>query len=327
MLRSSVRGRMSAPRIVECPHSELVPELLGDDHSRQPQEPDVFARRYRTKMNGAKRGRGMETQKVLLGARWDEPRQNQRIVAAHAAGLLDYAEVNYPVMPGAEPSLGSMPIFVHCPVNPLASPHGYNRKLAELIRREGERHNSPWIGEHLCWAGEGDEGRLGYIVTPPVADATVQIAIENVTELQSYYGRPVALELAPIYNLAGELSSEMEFLGKVADGANSLVLLDVAHWTASNRNLGRPADFGLDKISPERIVEVHVAGIRGSRSSPFWHDSHADIPEPAILELTADLVRTLPKLRAVTFEHADDAPEDAFMSTLELLRDITSAAK
>ncbi|MBR1033796.1 MULTISPECIES: DUF692 family multinuclear iron-containing protein [Bradyrhizobium] len=271
----------------------------------------------------------METEyrKVLLGARWDEPSQNKRIIAAHSAGLLDYAEVNYPVMPGAEPSLGQIPIFVHCPVNPLASPYGYNRKLAELIRREGERHRSPWIGEHLCWAGEGDEGRLGYIVTPPVAEATVQVAVENVAKLQAYYGRSIALELAPIYSLAGELSSEMEFLGMVAEGANSLVLLDVAHWTASNRNLGRSIDFGLDKISPARIVEIHVAGIRRSRSGPFWHDSHADVPEKAILELATDLIRTLPMLRAVTFEHAESAPEDTFISTLEVLKHIVAAAK
>jgi uncharacterized protein (UPF0276 family) len=258
--------------------------------------------------------------RVLLGARWDEPRQNSRICAAYERGLIDYAEVNFPLMPGSTADLADTPVFVHCPVNPVASPYGFNRRLAEILKRAAVTHGSPWVGEHLCWTGEGEEGRLGYIITPPLCNELVEIAAANVADLQVLYGRPVALELAPLYHQAGDFGDEMEFLGRVAVSANALIILDVAHWTVSNRNLGRPLDHGLDRLPPERIVELHVAGVRRASSSPFWHDSHGDIPEPAIVELALHLTRTLPRVRALTFEHADTAPQTDFWSTLELLR-------
>ncbi|KFA94044.1 hypothetical protein Q664_05230 [Archangium violaceum Cb vi76] len=235
--------------------------------------------------------------------------------------MIDYVEVNYPLMPGGSPDVSpTAPILVHCPINPIASVHGFNRALARQVRAAAIEHGSPWIGEHLCWAGPGPEGRLGYIVNPLFCDAVRDAAIENARALTAFYGRPIALELAPVYDSTGTFDSEVHFLASVARAADTHVIFDLAHWTASNRNLRRPADFGLDVLEPERIVELHLAGIRSGRSGRFWHDSHGDVPEEELLELTAHLARRLPRLAAVTFEHAEDAPEADFMRTLERLR-------
>lgn len=264
--------------------------------------------------------------RVRLGARWDEPAQDERLRRAFDRGLIDYVEANYPITPGHPPQVGpGLPVFVHCPINAIASPQGVNLRLAEQVREAAYAFESPWVGEHLCWAGPGDEGRLGYIVTPLLSEEFVEVAAENTKMLARLYGRPVALELAPVYQKAGELESEVHFLGAVAERADARIIFDVAHWTASNRNLGRAPDFGLDAVELERIVELHVAGIRSSKNGRWWHDSHDRIPEQTVLDFVARLVKALPALEAVTFEHDPTSPEEDFVTTLEALRPLVAA--
>lgn len=258
---------------------------------------------------------------VRLGARWDESSQNARLSAAAAAGLIDYIEANYPISPAHPPRLApAVPVLVHCPINAIASPQGVNFRLAEMVRAAADLHDSPWVGEHLCWAGSGVEGRLGYIVTPILCPEFQAVAVRNTRALSAFYGRKVALELAPVYQLSGSFDSELHFLAAVAEEADAFIIFDLAHWTASNRNLRRPADFGLDVLPLHRVVELHVAGIRPSNAGTAWHDSHDRLPEPSMLELAAELATNLPNLRAVTFEHADGAPEEDLMRTLDTLR-------
>lgn len=262
----------------------------------------------------------MTTSKLLIGARRDDPTQTARLVRAAESGLIDYVEANYPIGKHEQPQVGALPVFVHCPANPTASVHGVNRHLARQVRDAAERYDSPWIGEHLCWLGPEPEGRVGYIVNAIRDRDVAAVAVENVSELQRYYGRSIALELGPHYDHLGDYPSELHFVNDIACRAETLLLLDVAHWTASNRNLGRAEDYGLDVLDAERIVELHIAGLRPGRAGSSWHDAHDLLPEAALREMTKHLATTLPNLKAVTFEHAPGAPEAEFLSFLETLR-------
>ncbi len=247
--------------------------------------------------------------------------QDARLTRAFEAGLIDYVEANFPITPGYPPRVGGdAPVFVHCPVNGIASPLGVNQRLAGQVREAAVLYDSPWVGEHLCWTGPEAEGRLGYIATPLLCEPFRDIAVHNTRRLAEFYDRPVALELAPVYQLTGSYESEIHFLDSVAREADALIILDVAHWTASNRNLGREPDYGLDALDASRIVELHVAGIRAGSGGDVWHDSHDRVPEDAIMDLTEHLLDDLPALRAVTFEHAHDGPEQELVDTLERLR-------
>ena len=127
----------------------------------------------------------------------------------------------------------------------------------------------------------------------------------------------MALELSPIYTHATQFDSEMHFLGAVAREADTGVILDITHWQIANKNLDRPADYGLDAIEPERIVELHVAGMRLGSDGRFWHDAHELPPSPEVLDFMAGFVRDLPSLEAVTFEHNPSAPEEDFFRCLD----------
>lgn len=262
---------------------------------------------------------------VLVGARWDEPTQCVRMNRAFRAGLIDYVEANYPVNSGQVPSVyPEIPIYIHCPINPLASPQGVNPRIAQQIRQAADDFDSPWIGEHLCWAGPDIEGRLGYIVSPLFCPEFVEVAVRNVRSLSAFYRRPIALELAPVYQRTGSMESEMHFLGAVAEEADSYIILDIAHWFISNRNLRRPVDYGIDQLPVQRVVELHIAGIRPGQDGRWWHDSHDRVPEQEIFDAVGDFVQRLPSVRAVTLEHADSAPESDFLKSLDMLRSVLS---
>jgi uncharacterized protein len=259
---------------------------------------------------------------VMLGARWEDPSQDDRIKKARRNGLIDFVEVNYPVEFGWDPASLDAPILVHTSSNPICSFHGVSPRIATMIKQGADNCASPWIGEHLTWLGSENTGSLGYQINPLFTDEFKDVAVGNVNSLTEFYGRPIALELGPIYLPATGYESEIHFLRDVAVETGSSIILDITHWQIANRNLGRPAAYGLDVLPKEIIVELHVAGMRLGAEDQTWHDAHFLLPDDEVLEFTADLVATLPNLQAVTFEHQADGPEDDFHQTLEKLNTV-----
>ena len=181
----------------------------------------------------------------------------------------------------------------------------------------------PWVGEHLAWLNLEPSGSLGYVVSPFFLKDYVKVAVDNIHFLQDYYGSKIALELGPVYGHSGEFESEMHFLGEVAEAADALIILDVTHWQISNLNLKRDSMYGLEALNPDRIVELHIAGMRASSDGNYWHDSHAHMPTDTVLDLVRDnLKNILPKLEVVTLEHSADAPESDFYTSLKAIRSI-----
>lgn len=262
---------------------------------------------------------------VMLGARWDDLAQNGRIAAARDRGLIDYIEVNYPIPFDSDPYDLDLQVLAHTSSNPTCSIHGVNPSVARFVKEGAERSGSPWIGEHLTWLGASETGSLGYQINPLFTQDFRDVAADNVRRLRDYYGREIALELGPIYVDATAYESEMHFLADVAAAADTSIILDVTHWQIANRNLGRPVDFALDVLPKDKIVELHIAGMREG-SDGYWHDAHQLEPEDDIVAMVGRFAHDFPKLRAVTFEHHAAAPEDAFFASLErinaVMRDV-----
>ena len=263
---------------------------------------------------------------VMLGVRWDDPMQNPRIEMARDRSLIDYTEVNYPIPFAANPAALGLPILAHTSSNPTCSVHGINPAVARFVRDGAAAAESPWVGEHLTWLGTASTGSLGYQINPLFTPEFRDVAAANVRRLKDYYGRPVALELGPIYVGATGYESELHFLADVAEAADALIILDVTHWQIANLNLGRDENYGIDALPADRIVELHVAGMRLG-SDGFWHDSHHDTPSDSVLAHVARLVGGLPALRAVTFEHHAKAGEPEFLATLDHLNSILAGRR
>lgn len=259
---------------------------------------------------------------VRIGARWDDPVQNERIQTAFSQGLIDYIEVNYPVPFASDPHGLGIPVLAHTSSNPTCSAEGINLNIARRIKEAADETNSPWIGEHLSWLGTAQTGSLGYQINPLFIQEVAEVTAINIQRLCEYYDRPVALELGPIYIRSTGFESEMHFLGSVAEKVDTKVILDVTHWQIGNRNLDRPTDYGLAAIDPFRIVELHIAGMRLGSDQRFWHDAHELLPDDEVLSISSTLIEDLPAVEAITFEHSPAAAEEDFFQGLEQINQL-----
>lgn len=254
---------------------------------------------------------------ILIGARWDDSSQNHRFNCARALGLLDYAEVNYPISPAENPAEIGIPILAHTSNNALCSAHGIDMQVASLVCNGAAASNSPWVGEHLALLSPAGTGALGYVINPLFTKEFAAISVNNARQLSSIYHRPIALELGPLYTQPnGEYLSEMHFLGEIARAANTFIILDLTHWAVSNKNLQRSPTFGFEHLPHERVVELHIAGWRKSPGKNVWHDAHGQLLSEEVLELLATVAPRLPALQAVTLEQSIERSEDDFLLSL-----------
>ena len=260
---------------------------------------------------------------IMVGARWEDASQNARFSCARSLGLLDYAEVHYPVSPAHNPGAMGLKILAHASSNALCSAHGIDMEVAQKVRAGALAANSPWVGEHLALLSPEGTCALGQAINPLFTEEFVAISVVNARQLAGLYGRPIALKLGPLYtHPKGDYRSEMHFLAEVALAANALIVLDLSHWTVSNKNLRRPPTFGFDHLPLERVVELQLAGWRKSPTQNLWHDAHEEPPGEEILALLAAVLPQLHQLKAVTLEQTMERSTEDFLLSLDKVHSV-----
>ncbi|HLK40457.1 MAG TPA: DUF692 domain-containing protein [Polyangiaceae bacterium] len=259
-------------------------------------------------MTGAVRGVG-------LGLRWDfmdelleraegdvpidflelSPENYMGRGGRHASALRDLAD-RYPLVThGLTLSLGG--------TDPLDDV--YLRELASIARDLG----SPWHSDHLCFGAVG--GRVLHDLLP-VAFRTAGVTriADRIRRARDAIGMPLAIENVSYYLHPGRADmGEAEFLSRVCEAADCVLLLDVNNAYVNAQNFGFDVDAWMRAAPLERVVQIHVAGHEwfageggdlGGRCDPgasgaFIVDTHgADVPDPVLALLRRVLARTGP---------------------------------
>jgi uncharacterized protein (UPF0276 family) len=96
-----------------------------------------------------------------------------------------------------------------------------------------------------------------------------------------------------------------DFLCRVVDTTNCLLVLDVANLYGDSINFGHDPLQAIHRLPLERVAYVHVAG--GLLRDGVWHDSHAGPVPDAVFELVAELASRRPGL-PVLLERDDRWP-------------------
>jgi len=128
--------------------------------------------------------------------------------------ILEKIRADYPVvMHGVSLSIGT--------IDPLNS--DYLAKLKKLA----DRLNPPWISDHLCWTGIAHKNSHDLLPVPYTEEA-LQHIIERIRQVQDYLERPILIENPSTYIEFNESEmSEVEFIGRMAEGADCGLLVDV----------------------------------------------------------------------------------------------------
>lgn len=161
-----------------------------------------------------------------------------------------------------------------------------------------------WIcGDAGLWHfGPRERGHM--LLLPPVLTAESADALaEGVRRLRAETGLEVLPENPPGTAFVGDLHL-LDYFARLAERADTGLLLDCAHLAIYQRATGRAPLDGLDDFPLERVVEIHVAGGQPREAHGYrWiEDDHSPDVLPETWAIVDAVVARAPNLRAVVFE-------------------------
>ncbi len=185
--------------------------------------------------------------------------ENYMVPGGKPLAHLDRIRADYPVvMHGVSLSIGS--------TDPLDE--DYLDALAALA----ERARPEWISDHLCWT-RVDHTNSHDLLPLPYNEAVVDHVAGRIRQVQDRLGRQILIEnLSSYVTYHASEMSEWEFLDEIARRADCLILLDINNiFVSAHNHHFDPMDYLLG-ISPERVMQFHLAG--HSHSGPLIVDTH-----------------------------------------------------
>ncbi len=196
----------------------------------------------------------------------------------------------------------------------------------EATSKHIETVGSSWFAQDVAYCfweeGPGYSTQLGYFIPPPFNQASLQLAVERVKEVQAKVSVPVAVEPPPVTFITGTLPL-FSFFGSLAKQADCAILLDMGHLVSYEMASGRSVLEAIDELPCERVVEVHIAGgrLKEGDTGPIYVDAH----ECAIVDQTWQMLESmlprLPNVKAVCYE-CEGVNESSVLTTLERIRKI-----
>ena len=185
--------------------------------------------------------------------------ENYLVPGGKPLHYLDRIRADYPVvLHGVSLSIGSI-----APLN-----GGYLDALETLVRRV----EPVWVSDHLCWTGTGGVN-LHDLMPMPYTEAALAHLVPRICEVQDRLGQRILIENVSSY--VGYRSSEMtewEFIARLAEAADCLLLLDVNNVYVNSVNHGFDPDEFIHGVPIERVAQFHLAG--HERQGTFIIDTH-----------------------------------------------------
>ena len=152
-----------------------------------------------------------------------------------------------------------------------------------------------WHSDHACFGSVGDV--FAHDLLPlPFTDEAVEVVCARVGEAQDALGVEIALENVSYYAPMGDDPlAEVDFLNEILSRSGAKLLLDVNNVFVNSQNFGFDGRAWIDRVRPESVVQMHVAGHK-VRDDGLRIDTHGEpIPEGVYELLTHTLARTGPK--------------------------------
>jgi hypothetical protein len=232
------------------------------------------------------------------------------------------------------------PIVSHGLCGDFAGAAPVDDELTVELGRFLRRHGARWYSDHLCFTHVAGAEVHDLLPLPHTDEAALRVA-ERVRLLRDRLALPIALENVSAYLRAptppgSTVLDEADFVRRVVEAADCLLLLDVNNVYVNAVNFGFDADDYVARLPLERVVQIHMAGHlveeRDNTGAPtLLIDTHG---APVIDPVYALLQRTLERMRAenlvlppVLLERDHDIPPlPALEQELQRLRATVDAA-
>ena len=196
----------------------------------------------------------------------------------------------------------------------------------EETARHIETVHSPWFAQDCAYCfwqeGAGYSSQLGYFIPPIFNQASLELAIQRIKEVQAVARVPVAIEPPPVTFVAGTIPL-FNFFGELARATDCAILLDMGHLVSYEMASGRKVRDALNELPCERVVEVHVAGGRlekGDEGS-IYVDAHECTILGETWQMFDAMLPELTNVKAVCYE-CEGVNEETVLTTLKKIRRI-----
>ena len=201
----------------------------------------------------------------------------------------------------------------------------FDRAYLGKLRAFLDAIDAPWYSDHLCWGGV-DGLALHDLLPMPFVRDSVEIACARIAQVEDAIGRPVAIENVSYYSHPGEPEmSEVDFVLEVLDRSGCKLMLDVNNVYVNSRNHGFDPRAYVDRMPPERVVQMHVAGHLVRPSMPIV-DTHAEAICEDVYDLLGHTLRHVGPV-PVLLERDGNFPDlDVLLEELRRLRVIAAEA-
>jgi uncharacterized protein (UPF0276 family) len=157
------------------------------------------------------------------------------------------------------------------------------------LKRLADAVGARWVSDHVCWTGV--QGRNTHDLLPlPFTEESLAHVTRRVRAAQDVLERLLVLENPSTYvTFTHSTMTEWEFLSRLAEDADCLLLLDVnnVHVSATNHDFD-PIEY-LAGIPHQRVAQIHLAG--HSDNGTHLVDTHdGPVAEP-VWELYVEAMR------------------------------------
>jgi len=233
--------------------------------------------------------------------------ENYMVDGGRPLYYLDKIRRDYPmVMHGVSLSIGS--------TDPLD--WDYLRQLTQLI----ERVQPEWISDHLCWTGV--EGKNMHDLLPlPYTETAIQHVADRIKQVQDFLGRQILIENVSSYlTYKQDEMSEWEFISRLMQEADCLMLFDINNIYVSSINHGFDPHEYIDAIPAERVMQYHLAG--HTLMGDYIIDTHDQPVIDPVWHLYAYCVRRFGPVSTMIERDDNIPPFKELMAELQRARDI-----
>jgi uncharacterized protein (UPF0276 family) len=251
-------------------------------------------------------GLGISTE---YGARRQAGALDPRALRAAHPDLARFLEVGVEVASGLDDDArawvadGGATTYHFLDVN-LDEPADFDARWLAAVRETAAALRPAWMcGDAGLWHfGTRDRGHM--LLLPPVlVPESVEPMAEGIARLREATGLEVLPENPPGAIFVGPMHV-LEFFARLAEAADTGLLLDCAHLAMFQRARGLPWDAGLDGFAWDRVIELHVAGgsERAVEGLGFVEDDHGAHVLPDTWAIFEEALRRATSLRAVVVE-------------------------
>lgn len=200
-----------------------------------------------------------------------------------------------------------IPVLFHPSFINFCGSHSNSARWLSATAEHIKTVGSAWFAQDCAYCfwqdSYGYSSQFGYFIPPILNQASLELAIQRVQEVQTVSQVTVAIEPPPVSFVVGKMPV-LDFFGQLADAADCALLLDMGHLVSYQMASGQSIIEQISSLQVERVIEIHIAGGRtkDAGQGPIYIDAHeADILDE-VWQMLEQLLPLLPNVKALCYE-------------------------